>query len=242
MLKKLQFSRLSQPKKILVLSLPVIYIVGILILHFTCGKQLLALVQDKEAFKLWLSGFGCFDEVIFVSIRAIQTVVKIIPAEPLEIGAGYIWGTYKGFALCLLGTEIGSLIILLLTSVFGIKLINLFFDADIINKWSFINNSKKKYTLLTIIYLIPGTPKDFLTYFIGVTDTNFGVFLLVTGIARIPSIISSTWCGSVLETNGIKQFVLIFAAITVASAVIGYAFKKCLIKKHSFRRKNRCSN
>jgi uncharacterized membrane protein YdjX (TVP38/TMEM64 family) len=188
-------------------------------------------VQNKDDFKQWISTFGAYDEIVFVSVRALQTVVKIIPAEPLEIGAGYVWGTYKGFALCLLGTEIGSLIILVLTSIFGVKLINLFFDVETINKWSFIANSRKKYTVLTIIYLIPGTPKDFLTYFIGVTDTNFWLFLLVTSIARIPSIISSTWCGSILQTSGIKQFVIIFALITLVSLIAGYFAKDIYNKK-----------
>lgn len=227
-MKKLKLKQLSLREKVLLFSVPLIYAVGLIVIHFTCGRQLLELVQDKEAFRLWLAGFGSYDELIFVSIRALQTVIKIVPAEPLEIGAGYIWGTYKGFALCMIGTEIGSLIILLLTSIFGVRLINLFYDADSINKWSFINDSKKKYTLLTIIYLIPGTPKDFLTYFIGITDTNIWLFLLVTGIARIPSIISSTWCGSVLESSGLKKFIIIFAAITVASAVIGYIAKQAL--------------
>lgn len=227
----MKFKQLSPLKKCLVLLVPIAYITIALVLYFTCGKELIALLKDKAAFKAWLSGFGVFDEIIFVSIRAFQTVIKIIPAEPLEIAAGYVWGTYKGFALCLLGTEIGSFIILFLTSVFGVKLVNLFYDSEKINQWSFINDSQKKYTLLTIIYLIPGTPKDFLTYLIGITDTNIFVFLLVTGIARVPSIISSTWCGSVLESNGIKMFALVFSVITALSAIIAYFAKKRFDKR-----------
>ena len=155
-------------------------------------------------------------------------MIKIIPAEPLEIGAGYIWGTYKGLALCMIGTEIGSAVILILTSLFGTKLLNALFDIEEINKWSFIKNAKKKYLLLTIIYLIPGTPKDFITYFVGITDTKILPFLLVTGIARIPSIISSTWCGQLLDKSSITIFVLAFSLITAISLIIGYYANKKL--------------
>lgn len=225
---KMRFRSLSPIKKCLLLGVPILYVTVFIILYLTLGRELAAIISDKETFKAWIASFDIYDEVIFVAVRAIQTVVKIVPAEPLEIGAGYVWGTYKGFALCMLGTEIGSAIILILTYLFGTRLLNFMFDLEQINKWSFINNSKKKYLLLTVIYLIPGTPKDFITYFVGVTKTKVLPFLLVTGIARIPSIISSTWCGQLLDTRSVKIFVLAFSLITAVSMIAGYFVQKRL--------------
>ena len=225
---KKKFNSLSQIKKALIFLVPALYFAVFLTLYFSVGKELTQVISNKETFKAWIGKFGVYDEIIFVTIRAIQTVIKIIPAEPLEIGAGYIWGTYKGLALCMIGTEIGSAVILILTSLFGTKLLNALFDIEEINKWSFIKNAKKKYLLLTIIYLIPGTPKDFITYFVGITDTKILPFLLVTGIARIPSIISSTWCGQLLDKSSITIFVLAFSLITAISLIIGYYANKKL--------------
>lgn len=225
---KMRFRSLSPIKKCLLLGVPILYVTVFIILYLTLGRELAAIISDKEMFKAWIASFGIYDEVIFVAVRAIQTVVKIVPAEPLEIGAGYVWGTYNGFALCMLGTEIGSAIILILTYLFGTRLLNFMFDLEQINKWSFINNSKKKYLLLTVIYLIPGTPKDFITYFVGVTKTKVLPFLMVTGIARIPSIISSTWCGQLLDTKSVKIFVLAFSLITAMSMIAGYFVQKRL--------------
>lgn len=75
--------------------------------------------------KAFLVGFNGFDKLAFVAIRAFQTVIKIIPAEPLEIGSGVLYGTWGGLLLCFLGTEIGSLVIILLTKVFGKRLVEL---------------------------------------------------------------------------------------------------------------------
>ncbi len=212
----------------ILIAVPLLYFAVFIILRQTYGNELLEIVESKEKFDAFISSFGVRGEIVFVTIRAVQTVVKIIPAEPLEIAAGYVWGTYKGLALCMLGTEIGSAIILILTSLFGIKLINMLFDVRKINEWSFISDSKRKYALLTIIYLIPGTPKDFITYFVGVTDTKILPFLVLTGIARIPSIISSTWCGSILDNNSIPLFVIVFVFITILSAMATYLFMKRL--------------
>ncbi len=212
----------------ILIAVPLLYFAVFIILRQTYGNELLEIVESKEKFDAFISSFGVRGEIVFVTIRAVQTVIKIIPAEPLEIAAGYVWGTYKGLALCMLGTEIGSAIILILTSLFGTKLINMLFDVRKINEWSFISDSKRKYALLTIIYLIPGTPKDFITYFVGVTDTKILPFLVLTGIARIPSIISSTWCGSILDNNSIPLFVIVFVFITILSAMATYLFMKRL--------------
>lgn len=199
-----------------------VMLAGFLALYLTLGRELLSVISDRQVFKAWLDGFSVPANAVFVFIRAFQTVIKIIPAEPLEIGSGYVWGTFGGFFYCMLGTEIGSLIILTLTRLFGVRFVNLFVDTNKINEWAFIKDSKRKYLLLFIIYLIPGTPKDIITYFIGLTDTKILPFLVITGIARIPAIISSTYCGSRLIDNNYTLFIVVFALITVASALGTY--------------------
>lgn len=114
-----------------------------LALYLTLGRELMSVISDQHTFKAWLDSFSVPANAVFVFIRAFQTVVKIIPAEPLEIGSGYVWGTFGGFFYCMLGTEIGSLVILALTKAFGVKFVRLFVDIDKINEWSFIKNSKK---------------------------------------------------------------------------------------------------
>ena len=90
-----------------------VMLAGFLALYLTLGRELLSVISDRQVFKAWLDGFSVPANAVFVFIRAFQTVIKIIPAEPLEIGSGYVWGTFGGFFYCMLGTEIGSLINLL---------------------------------------------------------------------------------------------------------------------------------
>ena len=72
------------------------------------SRELYRLFSDPEQMKAFLAGFNGFDKLAFVAVRAFQTVIKIIPAEPLEIGSGVLYGTWGGLLLCFLGTEIGS--------------------------------------------------------------------------------------------------------------------------------------
>ena len=69
-----------------------LFILGCLLCYSFFGKELLNIVAEPKSFRTWLAQFGAFDELVFILIRAAQTVVKFIPAEPLEIASGYAWG------------------------------------------------------------------------------------------------------------------------------------------------------
>ena len=190
------------------------------------GKEIAVIFGSTESLKAFLSQFHGFDKWVFVAIRAFQTVIKIIPAEPLEIGSGYLYGTWGGMLLCILGTMIGSLVIIALTRLFGRKLVNVFFPVEKIDSLKFLQNKKRVYFTLFFIYLIPGTPKDILTYAAGITKLNMKKFLLITGIARIPSILTSTWCGEQLINRNYWLAFGIFVATAVLSVICSVIYQK----------------
>lgn len=195
------------------------------------GKQLYEIFGDAESLKHFLAQFRGFDKWVFVAIRAFQTVIKIIPAEPLEIGSGALYGTWEGMFLCILGTMIGSFVIIALTRAFGKRLVNAFIPIEKIESLRFLQNKKKVYLSLFFIYLIPGTPKDVLTYAAGLTGLNMKKFLLITGIARIPSIITSTWCGQEIINKNYTLAIIIFAATGILSIVCSVIYNKVSSEK-----------
>lgn len=207
----------QRKKQLAVIAVAGVMIVALVICYCLFGKKLLAFFEDTDKFKSWLDSFGTTGKIIFVSIRALQTVVKFIPAEPLEIGSGYAYGTFGGMFYCMLGTFLGSLVIIALTKIFGVKVVNVFVSQEQINSLRFLQNKNKLTATLFLIYLIPGTPKDIITYLMGITDYNMVKFMIVTSIARIPSIITSTICGSALE----KKSYALSAAVFIGTAILG---------------------
>ena len=190
------------------------------------GKQLYEIFGNTESLRAFLAQFRGFDKWVFVAIRAFQTVIKIIPAEPLEIGSGLLYGTWGGLALCILGTMIGSFLIIALTRAFGKKLVGAFIPIEKIESLGFLKDEKRVYYTLFFIYLIPGTPKDVLTYAAALTKLDMKKFLLITGIARIPSIITSTWCGQEILNKNYTLAIIIFAATGILSVVCSLIYNK----------------
>lgn len=202
------------------------------------GDEIAVIFSDSEHLKLFLSQFHGFDKWVFVAIRAFQTVIKIIPAEPLEIGSGYLYGTFGGAALCIAGSMIGSLIIIALSRVFGRRLVNVFVPVDKIDSLKFLQNKKRVYGTLFFIYLIPGTPKDILTYAASIINLDIKKFLLVTGLARIPSILISTWCGEQLISKNYFLAAAAFIITTVLSAVCGLIYNRITADRNTENRED----
>ncbi len=224
---------LRKPQTILSLTAVVLFTAAFIIAYIKLGSRLLDFVSDTQGFKSWLESFGFWGRLIFVGIRALQTVVKIIPAEPLEIGSGFVYGTFGGCFLCLLGTLMGSFVIIILTKLFGKRVINLFVSEEQLKEFSFLNDEKKVGGLLWCIYLIPGTPKDFITYLACVLPISTTKFLFITMLARIPSIISSTWCGAELGESNYKVSAIIFGVTLLLSLLGVLVYRKLVVSRQS---------
>lgn len=193
-------------------------------LHF--GKSVIELVKDTERFKAWIEGFGVWGLIVFVAIRILQTVVKFIPTEPIEITAGLVWGWFGGFLLCWLGNILGSIIILIMTRRIGTRILRVFRLEKKLQSMRFLQNREKRNRLLFIFYLVPGTPKDTMTYFAGLTDMNLIEFMIISSFARIPAIVSSTICGAYLGANNFKVAAIVFIVSALLGIPGGILYKK----------------
>lgn len=157
--------------------------------------------------------------LVMISVTAIQVVIAFIPGELVEIAAGYAFGAIPGLVLVLIGNIIGSVTAIFLTRKFGTKIIDLFYPDEDINSLPILNNPKKRNTLTFLLFFIPGTPKDMLTYVIGLTDMKIWQYLLLTTFAKIPSIVSSTAGGDAFGSNKIMLAIYIFAGIAILSII-----------------------
>ena len=100
---------------------------------------------------------------------------------------------------------------------------------DWINFQEVVQNKKLK-CLVFLLFFIPGTPKDILTYFVGLTEMTISQFLAITLIARIPSVVSSTICGQMLGDEHFLTAGIVYAVTGVVSG-IGYWIYRTISKK-----------
>lgn len=222
----------EKQKKLIGIAAFVCFILFCGMVGWFIGRPMVKFVSEPEKFRLWVGKSGLWGKLAFVGMTALQVVVALIPGEPLEIGAGYAFGAIEGTVLCIIGITVGSLAVFSLVRRFGIRLVEIFFSREKIRTLRFLQDSKKRDFLIFIVFLLPGTPKDLLTYFAGLTDIKFPHFLLLASIARLPSVVTSTLGGNALGDRQYIVAIAVFAATMVISGA-GLVIYRFIQKKRN---------
>ena len=181
------------------------------------GPVIIRTAKDPEQFRAYINSYGCAGRLIFIGIQMLQVIFALIPGEIIEVGAGYAFGPWEGLFLCMAGCAMASALIFLLVRKAGRRFAEMLMSSEKLEKLKFLHNEKQLTLIVFLLYFIPGTPKDLLTFFIGLTDMKPSTFIWMTTLARIPSILSSTYAGHTLGVKNYTATIVIFAV----SAVVG---------------------
>lgn len=184
------------------------------------GKPLIQFVQEPERFRAWVDEQGVMAPIAFLGMLVLQIVVAVIPGEPLEIAAGYAFGAVEGTLLCLFGAFLGRVAVFLLVRKLGARAVDVFFPLDKLNELKFLQNKRRLTLWVFFLFFLPGTPKDALCYVVGLTDLPLRSWLIISAIAPLPSIVTSTIGGDALGMGDYGFAILVFA-VTVAISGLG---------------------
>jgi len=182
----------------------------------------------QDRFKVWVANMGVVGLLVVFGIQTLQIVIAFIPGEPVEIIAGVLYGSIGGTLVCLLGCIFASSIIFSVSKRFGKRLLYRLFREEKVKGWRWLQDGKKVDTATFMLFLVPGTPKDMLTYVVGVSKMKLGKFLSISTVARIPSILSSAMVGSTLRQGEWEISIIVFA-LTGIAGVLGIRYKDRMV-------------
>lgn len=216
-----------------------LYAVSLTVFFLFCGAvgwfigiPMIRFAEEPEAFRAWVDASGIWGRIIFIGMVILQVIVAFIPGEAIELAAGYAFGGLEGTVLSMVGILLGSWIIFMLVRKFGVKMVEVFFSKDKIAQVGFLNNQKKTKVLAFLLMLIPGTPKDFLSYFAGLTRLDLKQWLVIVCTARLPSVLTSTLTGA---AAGEKQYVMavILLVLTGLISFVGILYYRYICKQEN---------
>ena len=195
------------------------------------------LVERLESF---VDSLGIWGALFMLAVQILQVILAFIPGEPVEIAAGALFGPWLGTLICLAGIAIGTFIIFLAVRTLGKDMVIRVIGSDKYQKLKFLKDPAKRDILIFLLMFIPGTPKDVLTYFSPLSGINMYRFILIAAIARIPSVISSTYVGGTLAEGRYLHSAAVFAVVGAISIAGIIAYNKIIEAKN--KKKEESSN
>ena len=163
--------------------------------------------------------------LVYIVIQTMQVIISIIPGQAFQFAAGYLYTFFPGLLFSLIGAVIGTTIAFHLAKILGSDAVHLFISQEKTAYYLERLNSKRAYTIVFFLYLIPGLPKDIICYAAGISEMKFKPFLILSMIGRTPGMAGSLLIGALYLR---EHYVLM--GIIIVLAVI--AFILCLIYRN----------
>lgn len=189
-------------------------VVGLSVLF--CRTDLFKFFISKQCMTRFLDSLGSWGFLGFMSLQALQVVVAPIPGEVTGLLGGYLYGPYVGLVLSTVGLTVGSYVAFALSRALGRPFAEKFVPRPAIQKFDYLLQHRGLF-LVFLLFLIPGIPKDYLCYILGLGQISTAEFLLVGTVGRFFGTILLSLGGNFLR---LQQYVKFSILVAVALIVV----------------------
>ena len=196
-------------------------------LYFHYGPEFFS---KDSAYRLveYLSSHRSISALLIIGMQIAQVIVCVLPGQPIQFAASYMFGIFGGLALSLTGAVIGTFFSFYIARILGRDAVELLFGKDKVDDYSNKINSGKGLMIVLLIYLIPGIPKDLMSYVAGISGVSIRPFMLLANIGRIPGMLGSLLFGYFFSRHNYIA-IAVLAVITAVILIICFIYRKKLL-------------
>ncbi len=220
-------------KKLIISVISLAVVAGVTYLLWGVFKMLLT-ESGRLEFEETVLSLGPLGWLILLGLNISQVFLFFFPGEPVELLSGMCYGVFGGLFIIYIGIFISCLIIFYLVRKVGKTAV---YDLIGKEKVDRIENSKflrsgTAERILLFLFLIPGTPKDFLIYVGAMMPLKASRFIILSTLLRFPGILSSTIVGdSFAEGNTVLAVTVYAITFIVSVSLMVYYSKKDGVKE-----------
>jgi len=218
----------------LILAGMLIVVVWLVVTDSPSVAFLVRLYRDKQFLKEIVASWGWFAPVVFVLIQALQVVLSPVPGEITGPVGGALFGTWWGLVYSTIGLTAGTLICFGIGRKWGEPFVRPWLSEHNWNRLNFIIEAEGAI-ICFLLYLIPGFPKDIISYLFGISPLPFWLFAVVSTLGRLPG----TWISSYFGANVAEQqyiYALAFLAVVLALILPLFYYRHRIIERLTRKR------
>jgi uncharacterized membrane protein YdjX (TVP38/TMEM64 family) len=209
-------------------------VIWLVVIDAPIVRVLVRLYRDTQFLKETVAAWGWAAPVIFIAIQTAQVVISPIPGEMTGPVGGALFGTLWGLIYSTVGLTLGTMICFWIGRKWGEPIVRPWLSEHHWNRLNFILEAEGAI-LCFILYLIPGFPKDIISYLFGISPMPFWLFVLVSTLGRIPG----TWISSYFGAHVAEHqyiYAIVFMALVVALCLPLYYYRNKIVNRFHPRR------
>jgi uncharacterized membrane protein YdjX (TVP38/TMEM64 family) len=190
-----------------------------------------AAFESRDALRHYLQSWGDWAPAAFIGIQALQVLVAPIPGELTGAAGGFLFGAPLNIVYSSVGLTVGSVLAFLASRIIGLPLVRLVVKPETLEKFHFLTEPKGEIATL-IFFIIPGFPKDILSYLLGLSPMPLMTFVIVCALGRIPGTVLLSVGGAALYKENWLLLAVMGMICIVAFAVVYLKKDKILAWLH----------
>ena len=202
-------------------------------------REIIRFFARRESVLTFVASFGPYAPIVFIGIQILQVLVAPIPGELTGFVGGYFFGIGPGFLFSTVGLTIGSWLAFFISRRFGLPVVRRFVGKETMDKFDYLMEHKGAFFSF-IFFLIPGMPKDYFCYLLGLSPMHVMTFLVISTVGRIPGTLVLTLQGQAVRSEEYRAFFVVLGLALVAlvlTLIYRDQVEKWLHKKHPPKKK-----
>jgi uncharacterized membrane protein YdjX (TVP38/TMEM64 family) len=153
---------------------------------------------------------------VFIGVQVLQVVAAPIPGEVSGFAGGFLFGPLWGVAYSTIGLSVGSWVAFTLARLLGRPLVERLVSAEVMSRYDYVMGHRG-LLLVFLLFLLPGFPKDYLCYLLGLGHMRVLHFLGVSIAGRLLGTVLLTLAGAYFER---EHYGALFAVVGVSIAIV----------------------
>jgi uncharacterized membrane protein YdjX (TVP38/TMEM64 family) len=171
-------------------------------------RQAVRFFSSRTRVSAFVASFGPYAPLGFIGVQILQVLIAPIPGELTGVIGGYLFGTEMGFVYSTIGLTLGSWSAFLISRRFGMPIVRRVVGKDIMHNFDYLMEHQGAF-LSFIFFLLPGLPKDYFCYLLGLSPMHLLTFLIISTIGRIPGTLLLTMQGQALRSEDYRGFFVV---------------------------------
>lgn len=158
---------------------------------------LIDLFTDTQRLADVIARHHTYAMLIFIALQTLQVVAAPVPGEITGFVGGIVFGPVWGVVYSTIGLTLGSWLAFNLARLMGRPLVEAVMSAKLMRRYDYAMKHRGLF-IAFLLFFIPGFPKDYLCYVLGLGHMRQREFLTVCIIGRL--------FGTILLTQGGAYF------------------------------------